>query len=174
MAVYYVIVNHDKREYISPPALGDGAKLREFWHRHTAAAFLMLLAPEFQNAFFGRWCGDRVELVPDCTGLYDGIVYGDETMLPYFDISNMTRDVLSQHSKSRDQDHAGVVASDRDVWLLTTGDGSDDGDPWKVISCHASEQSANQAKEVYERPIPRVDGTMYRRQVTVECWGLFP
>ena len=59
------------------------------------------------------------------------------------------------------------------VFLLTTGDGSD-GDEWRVISVHATEEGANKAKAEYEAPRPRPDGSTYRLDANVEAWELHP
>lgn len=59
------------------------------------------------------------------------------------------------------------------VFLLTTGDGSD-GDEWRVISVHATQEGANLAKAEYEAPRPRPDGSAYSLDANVEPWDLLP
>jgi len=57
------------------------------------------------------------------------------------------------------------------VFLLTTGDGSD-GDEWNVVSIHASREGAEKAKERYEAPRPRKDGSTYTFDAQIEEWEI--
>lgn len=90
MGQYYVVVNLDKKEFIRPHYMGDGAKLLEFGCSATGtmAGLAVLLAtsngkgggdlqnvPE-GNVIVGRWKGDRIAIVgdyddsPEYKGLY--------------------------------------------------------------------------------------------------------
>lgn len=93
MAVYWIAANDDKREYLDPTAFDTGAKFPEFAQSRFSEALLRLLkpAPEHLDPE-GRWHGDRIRLVPDCTGSWDLVVYGEETARhvwtkPYTNIS---------------------------------------------------------------------------------------
>lgn len=57
------------------------------------------------------------------------------------------------------------------VYLLTTGDGSD-GNEWDVHSVHASLKSARAAKEDYEKPRTRPNGSTYSWESQIEKWEL--
>lgn len=49
------------------------------------------------------------------------------------------------------------------VWLLMTGSG-EDGNPRGVVSIHSSEDGAERAKDAFEAPIERTDGTHYHHE----------
>ena len=55
------------------------------------------------------------------------------------------------------------------IWLVTTGSGTD-GDEWNVQSIHATAAGAERAKEKYEQPRQRPDGSSYTLEATVEEW----
>ena len=57
------------------------------------------------------------------------------------------------------------------VFLLTSGDGSD-GDEWSVISIHSTFELATIAKEKYEAPVKRSDGSKYSREAQIEKWAV--
>lgn len=59
MGEYFILVNLDKREYISPEDFGEGLKLREFapGSGRTAMILTLLLAHE--------WAGDRIAVAGD-------------------------------------------------------------------------------------------------------------
>ncbi len=57
------------------------------------------------------------------------------------------------------------------VWLLTTGSGFD-GDEWGVISIHATEEGAKEAKAKHESPRIRPDGSTYFFEANIEQWSL--
>jgi hypothetical protein len=63
----FIIVNVDKGEYLDPPVLGDGRRLREFGGVVGAvlAALAWMLADRndgdvIEHPLVGRWCGDRI------------------------------------------------------------------------------------------------------------------
>jgi len=76
MGIYYIIANDAKREYIDPHDLGGGAKFLELFGSKASDALLWLLWPHGQQGMKGRWNGDAVRLVPDCTGSYEAVVFG--------------------------------------------------------------------------------------------------
>jgi hypothetical protein len=57
------------------------------------------------------------------------------------------------------------------VFLLTSGDGSD-GNEWNVISIHSSLGLATIAKQKYEAPITRWDGSTYSCESQIEEWEM--
>jgi len=57
------------------------------------------------------------------------------------------------------------------IYLLTSGDGSD-GNEWGVFSIHSSLELAALAKEKYETPIKREDGSTYIRESKIEEWAV--
>jgi len=57
------------------------------------------------------------------------------------------------------------------VFLLTTGSGFD-GDEWYVQSIHATMALAVAAKERYEAPRYRRDGSSYTSEATIEEWDV--
>ena len=57
------------------------------------------------------------------------------------------------------------------VWLVTSGSGSD-GDEWDVVSIHATPEGAEAAKQAYEAPRPRLDGSTYSLRAQIEEWEL--
>lgn len=75
MGQYWIPVNLDKREFISPHKLGDGLKLWEQLANGAAAKGLVILLaamPEPRGGgdlqpdpIIGRWAGDRIALVGD-------------------------------------------------------------------------------------------------------------
>lgn len=62
-------------------------------------------------------------------------------------------------------------SGERKVWLVTTGDG-EDGNEWNVLHIWSSEEKAKAAKEQYEKPQKRSDGSEYSTQAEVEEWTL--
>lgn len=66
---------------------------------------------------------------------------------------------------------AGCAEGFDKVYLLTTGTGHD-GDEWNVESIHRSKEGAERAKEEYEKPRRRQDGSTYRLESQVEEWEL--
>lgn len=89
MSQTWVIANLDKKEFINPHHLGDGAKLREFVVREygpTNIAIALLLAKphsltgeerKLLGERAGSWYGNRIGLV----GLYDDPIPGREETL---------------------------------------------------------------------------------------------
>ena len=85
MGQYWLIINEDKKEYIRPHGLGDGAKLMEFGcsSNGTLTGLTLLLAdattngrgggdfPGYGGDVLGRWYGDRIKIVGD---------YGDDNL----------------------------------------------------------------------------------------------
>jgi len=73
--------------------------------------------------------------------------------------------------KERDALKEKILSSENDkiVFILTTGSGSD-GDEWDVISLHATRKSAELAKNKYEAPRPRNDGSTYSFDAQIEEW----
>ena len=80
---YFLAVNLDKKEYIHPHDLNNGAKLYEIaWNTGGVATALIYLLRKSNdigggdykgdNSIVGRWAGDRVVLVGDYdeSGLY--------------------------------------------------------------------------------------------------------
>ena len=76
MGQYWVVVNLDKKEFVSPHKLGCGLKLWEQVANHpsTGTALLILCAamPEprgggdlEENPIIGHWAGDRIAIVGD-------------------------------------------------------------------------------------------------------------
>jgi len=76
MGQYYKIVNLDKRKYIKPHDLGDGAKLLEFGMSGggTMAALAVLLANgngrgggdiKTNDPIVGSWAGDKIVIIGD-------------------------------------------------------------------------------------------------------------
>jgi hypothetical protein len=59
------------------------------------------------------------------------------------------------------------------VYLVTTGTGCD-GDEWNVRSIHKTKEGAETAKELYERPRYRFNGSTYIFKATIEEWELLP
>lgn len=57
------------------------------------------------------------------------------------------------------------------VFLLTTGSGQD-GDEWNVESIHATPVGVAHAKQKYERPRSREDGSTYSLTASIEEWKL--
>jgi len=57
------------------------------------------------------------------------------------------------------------------VWLLTKGDGSD-GNEWDVISIYSTKELAEKAKELYERPELRYDGSTHSFEANIEEWDI--
>ena len=57
------------------------------------------------------------------------------------------------------------------VWLVTTGSGTYD-DVWNVVSIHATREGANAAKDAYEAPRERPDGSTYSYEAEIEEWEL--
>ena len=82
MGQYFRAVNLDKKEYINPWEMGNGAKLWEWAANNITRIFPFLLRKsneggggdiqkDYKNA--GRWAGDRIVVVGDYdeSGLYD-------------------------------------------------------------------------------------------------------
>ena len=76
MGQYYLIVNLDKKQYLSPSHCGDGIKLMEFAcsAQGTLAALAILLADgnnrgggdlRSTNEIIGSWAGDRIVVTGD-------------------------------------------------------------------------------------------------------------
>jgi len=76
MGQYWMPVNLDKKEYLHPHDMGDGAKLWEqaFSAGGVASALVLLLAPlpirrgggdPSDLTHVGRWAGDRIVFVGD-------------------------------------------------------------------------------------------------------------
>ena len=57
------------------------------------------------------------------------------------------------------------------VWLLTSGDGSD-GNEWGLISIHSSEELALLAKAKYEAPRSRYYSSTYCLEANIEEWSV--
>lgn len=57
------------------------------------------------------------------------------------------------------------------VWLLTCGTG-EDGDEWSVLGIYTTQEFAVAAKQRYERPRSRFDGSIYCFDGNVEEWEL--
>lgn len=55
------------------------------------------------------------------------------------------------------------------VYLLTTGDGSE-GDEWKCKAIYSTREDAEKARQEYERPRTRLDGTTCHYEAAVEEW----
>lgn len=76
MGQYYIVVNLDKEQYLSPHAFGDGAKLLEFGQSARGALFglAVLLADgngrgggdvDIDNPLVGSWAGDKIVITGD-------------------------------------------------------------------------------------------------------------
>lgn len=67
MGTYYIVVNQDKREYITPSRFGEGLKLREFAGGAAGTSMATVLLLE------GPWAGNKVTVIGDVHngGLYD-------------------------------------------------------------------------------------------------------
>jgi len=87
MGQYYYVVNLDKRQYLKPHDLGDGAKLMEFANSRggTMTALAILLASgngrgggdcRVSSPFIGSWAGDRIVIAGDYD---DNGKYTDDT-----------------------------------------------------------------------------------------------
>ena len=66
MGQYFLVVNLDKKQYLSPHSLADGAKLLEL-EKGTPVAFFVLAsqgAPDL-GSVAGRWAGDRIVVAGD-------------------------------------------------------------------------------------------------------------
>lgn len=100
MGVYWIAANDDKREYIHPHDFDLGAKLFEFQRSVFTDALLWLLMPDCRFETRGRWAGDRIRLVPDCTGSYEAICYGeqDDSSDRYANISQAVRREVEAHN----------------------------------------------------------------------------
>lgn len=69
----FVLINYDKKEFVSPHDLGLGYKLGEFGHPHPSRDFagsLVQFASEL-TATDGKWHGDRVVYVGDYGDVYN-------------------------------------------------------------------------------------------------------
>jgi hypothetical protein len=82
MGQYFLIVNLDKKEYLSPHRLGCGAKLWEISANNPTRLFPLLLRKSSEGGggdiqkdypSAGRWAGDRIVVVGDYdkSGLYE-------------------------------------------------------------------------------------------------------
>mgnify|MGYP001570892821 FL=1 len=67
MGQYFLLVNLDKKEVISPHKLGGGLKLYEWMMNETARVFPFVMAcgDDDGGAIRGRWAGDKVILAGD-------------------------------------------------------------------------------------------------------------
>ncbi len=57
------------------------------------------------------------------------------------------------------------------VFLVTTGSG-DDGDEWNVESIHSTYKLAEKARDHYQRPQYRKDGSVYNLDADIEEWSV--
>lgn len=85
MGQYHLLVNSDKKEYVNPRDLGFGAKQLEHCGFIGDLPFVQYLLTtssrargfgdfsltEYNEAFLGRWAGDRVFILGDYTELGD-------------------------------------------------------------------------------------------------------
>ena len=58
------------------------------------------------------------------------------------------------------------------VFLLTSGDGSDD--EWMIISIHSTRELAEKAQAKYSEPQKGAHGTKYVRSSQIEEWEIDP
>lgn len=112
MGQYRLVVNLDKKQYIHPHRLGDGAKLMEL--STTATALCVLLADangqgggdcRSNHKVIGSWAGDRVVVTGDYAdeGLYgvpeDASLY-DHAQEDFEDISAAVKAALDEDEDS--------------------------------------------------------------------------
>lgn len=109
MAQYYVVINHDKREWLHPHRFGDGLKFPELCG--SAHGTLAGLAHLIQDPK-GAWAGDRISIVGD----YDSALY-DVAMDSYTDVSF---DVMTEMAKD---DAARLVMNNKTKWRRLQGMG---------------------------------------------------
>lgn len=55
------------------------------------------------------------------------------------------------------------------VYLLTTGSRAN-GDDWSLVSIHRTREGAETARQIYEKPIQRKDGSLYSLKMEIEPW----
>lgn len=79
-------------------------------------------------------------------------------------------------SKAEGDKYVAAIAEEnkdtlRELFLLTVGSG-DDGDEWRVLSVHATWESAEAGKREYETSRTRQDGSTYHYDANIETWDL--
>lgn len=98
MGEYFLICNHNKRQYIHPHRFDEGAKLLEFTRaRRTMFALAYLLGPNgYQSRYEGSWRDDPVGIHGDQSGdVYDLCRHGDE----YRDISlDVSEEIVTRYA----------------------------------------------------------------------------
>ena len=100
MGQYFLIVNMDKKECVSPWKVGTGAKFLEWLYKRPVRVFAWLLrksdgdgggdiphAERGQYETLGRWAGDRIALIGD----YDSSGLYETAHEHYTDISDVLR-----------------------------------------------------------------------------------
>lgn len=94
MGVYFIAVNHTKKELVDPHKLGCGAKLWEQFGetRSLSGALTMLLVRYSTGPLTTNWACDRVELVSD---LWEDDY--ESYRAEYTDISAQVLDALDEY-----------------------------------------------------------------------------
>lgn len=125
---------------------------------------------QFWNATEWNDDGDKRSLKPEYTGKLAFVqdksdYYAELNTLPDFGC------VQHENISAADFIDAAFEQAKDKIFLLTTGSG-DDGDEWNVESIHATSAGAVHAKEEYERPRSRGDGSTYSLTASIEEWKL--
>lgn len=118
MGIYYLVANHDKREYIHGHAMGTGAKDFEMPFR-VGPALLLLLK--------GRWRGDRVAVWSDTGSEYEQVTSGSDLVESgdkFIDISDKALELFrTAYLKDADQrliptvDNGKIRVHDKGPWF---------------------------------------------------------